>query len=90
MVHCFTKLVQGVDLVILLTSHGGTPQRPFLVAAPAVLAWAKTIRCQIDLKDVTLFDVIGGRLAVEHQLSEAPVALRSFMLGNITPGVDAD
>ena len=32
----------------------------------------------------------GGRLAVEHQLSEAPDALRSFMLGNIMPGVNAD
>ena len=32
----------------------------------------------------------GGRLAVEHQLSEAPDALRSFMLGNIMPGVDTD
>ena len=41
-------------------------------------------------QDVTLFDVIGGRLAVEHQLSEAPDALRSFMLGNIMPGVDAN
>ena len=28
----------------------------------------------------------GGRLAVEHQLSEAPDALRSFILGNIMPG----
>ena len=35
-------------------------------------------------------DSRGGRLAVEHQLSEAPDALRSFMLGNIMPGVDAD
>ena len=41
-------------------------------------------------QDVTLFDVIGGRLAVEHQLSEAPDALRSFMLGNIMPGVGAN
>ena len=32
----------------------------------------------------------GGRLAVEHQLSEAPDALRSFLRGNIMPGVDAD
>ena len=33
---------------------------------------------------------VAAAFAVEHQLSEAPVALRSFMLGNVMPGVDAD
>lgn len=47
------------------------------------------LRITVHSHDVGLFDMVGGKLAREHTLAEAPDAWRAFLLAHCVPGQDA-